>query len=183
MLAWSAHRNAPYILAGVSFAESSFFPVPPDVMLISMGMVRPNRVWFYAFLTTVFSVLGGMLGYLIGAFFLHFALPYFSYLGYEHTYQTVQHWFLVWGIWIVFIAGFTPIPYKVFTIAAGAMHMLFFPFVIASIIGRGGRFFLVSLVMYFGGEKIERQLARHIEWVGWTALILFLMIFMFYKLT
>lgn len=183
VLNWSRHRRAPYILAGVSFAESSFFPVPPDVMLISMGLVRPHRVWFYALLTTLFSVLGGIFGYFIGAFFLHVAMPYFEYLGYEHTYQVVQHWFITWGIWIVFVAGFTPIPYKVFTIAAGAMHMLFFPFVLASLIGRGGRFFLVSLVMYFGGERIERQLARHIEWIGWLALFLILMIILVYKLT
>lgn len=183
VLSWSAHKRAPCILAGVSFAESSFFPVPPDVMLISMGLVRPNRVWFYALLTTLFSVLGGMFGYLIGVFFLHIALPYLTYFGYDHTYLTVKTWFATWGVWAVIVAGFTPIPYKVFTIAAGAMHMLFFPFVLASLIGRGGRFFLVSLIMYLGGERIERQLARHIEWIGWLALFLILMIILFFKLT
>lgn len=182
VLAWSRHRRAPYILAGVSFAESSFFPVPPDVMLISMGIVRPQRVWFYALLATVFSVLGGMLGYIIGAFFLHVAMPYFNYLGYEHTYQMVQHWFITWGVWIVFIAGFTPIPYKVFTITAGAMHMLFFPFVLASLIGRGGRFFLVSLLMYFGGEKLDQHLSRHIEWLSWFVLLFLVGLFIIYKL-
>ncbi len=182
VISWSHHHHAPYYLAGVAFVESSFFPVPPDIMLISMGLAKPKRVWFYALLATIFSVLGGVLGYFIGAFFLKIILPYFIYLGYEKTYFDVQHWFITKGVWIVFIAGLTPIPYKIFTIAAGATHMLMIPFVLASIAGRGCRFVLVSTVMYFGGEKIDKTLARHIDMLGWGALIVLGIGLMIWKL-
>ncbi|NKB46326.1 MAG: DedA family protein [Legionellales bacterium] len=172
VLRWSRHRHAPYYLAGVSFAESSFFPVPPDVMLASMTLANPDRAWWYALLTTLSSVVGGLVGYLIGALFFELAASYMSYLGYETAYQTVHQWFTQWGFWIVFVAGFSPIPYKLFTIAAGAMHMALLPFVAASLIARGARFFLVAGLLYLGGEKFETHLRRYIDWLGWLVVVL-----------
>lgn len=179
VLLWSKHPKAPYLLAGVSFAESSVFPIPPDVMLISMGLVKRESVWFYAFIATLFSVLGAILGYLIGAFFFHVALGYMQTMGYMEKYHYVQSCFLQWGVLIILIAGFTPIPYKLFTITAGSMHMLLLPFILASVVGRGARFFLVSLILHLGGETLHKQLQAHIEKIGW-GLVLLVTIFILY---
>lgn len=172
VLHWSKHPKASYLLAGVSFAESSFFPIPPDVMLISMGLARRQRVWFYALLTTFFSVIGGIAGYLIGALFIEFAMRMIDTYGLMSNYHLLQQWFLHWGVLIVLVAGFTPIPYKLFTITAGTMHMALLPFILASLLGRGGRFFLVSAAIYLGGEKLEQKLHRYIEPIGWGIVLL-----------
>ncbi len=172
MLRWSAHRHAPKYLAAVSFAESSFFPIPPDIMLISMGLAAPCRVWRFAFITSLASVLGGMFGYVLGMFFFHLIHPLMIYGGYEQSYQHVTQWFQHWGIWIVFVAGFSPIPYKMFTITAGVMHMSFIPFVIASLVARSLRFYLVSGLMHWGGERIHEVIHRYVDLIGWATVIL-----------
>jgi len=130
VLQWSRHDHAPYYLSGVSIIESSIFPIPPDVMLISMTLAKPEKAWFYAGITTISSVIGGMLGYVIGAFFLQLIYPYIVQFGYEPSFMQVKELFHQWGFWIIFLAGFTPIPYKVFTISAGATRIAFLPFVI-----------------------------------------------------
>jgi len=167
MLAWSAHGHARYYLAGVSFAESSFFPIPPDIMLIAMGLAKPKRAWHYALITTIFSVLGGCFGYIIGMFFMEILLPHILTSPYAGSYEHVRVWFDQWGVGVVLLAGFTPIPYKLFTITAGAMHMAFMPFVLASIAGRGARFFLVSGLITLFGARLEKRFRRWIDWIGW----------------
>lgn len=169
---WSAHRYAPYYLAGVSFAESSFFPIPPDIMLISMGLSAPHRSWHYALIATCFSVIGGMFGYLIGLMCMEFIQPYLLASSYAPQYEQVLKWFSQYGVGVVILAGFTPFPYKIFTIAAGAMHMAFFPFVVGSLVGRGLRFFLVSGLLFFFGENLEIKLRRYIDRMGWAILAL-----------
>ena len=166
-MALAAHRHAPWCLGGLSFAESSFFPIPPDVVLAPMALARPERAWFYAALTTVTSVLGGVLGYLIGSIAIHAIAPYLRQWGYEADYQTVTGWVQAYGVWIIVIAGFSPIPYKVFTVAAGAMAMPLLPFVLASLIGRGGRFFLVAGLIRWGGAPMEAAIRRHVDALGW----------------
>ena len=183
VLQWSEHKHAPYYLGGISFIESSVFPIPPDVMLISMGLVKPQQAWRYALIATIFSVLGGMFGYLIGEYFLQLIFPYIQYLGYASAYAVVAEWFKHWGILAVFLAGFTPIPYKLFTIGAGAMHMLFWPFVVASIVGRGMRFFLVSAAMFSGGARIQKILHRYIDIIGWILVAILIVIFCGYQIT
>lgn len=173
---WSAHRHAPYYLAGVSFVESSFFPIPPDVMLISMGLATPRRAWHYALIATLFSVIGGMLGYLIGLYGIEFIQPYIEASPYASSYHQIQGWFEQRGVWIVILAGFTPFPYKVFTVASGAMHLAFIPFVVGSIIGRGLRFFLLCGLLYFFGERLETRLRRFIDIIGWSSLVIIAMI-------
>lgn len=160
---WSSHQHAPYYLAGISFIESSFFPIPPDIMLISMGLARPPRAWYYAFIATLFSVIGGVFGYLIGFYGMDLIQPYILASSYAAQFEQIQQWFDLYGVWIVIMAGFTPLPYKLFTISAGALHMALLPFVVASIIGRSMRFFLVSCVLYFAGNKIEASLRRFID--------------------
>ncbi|MDF1683215.1 MAG: DedA family protein [Legionellaceae bacterium] len=171
MLSWSAHRHAPYYLAGVSFSESSFFPIPPDIMLLTMGMAKPKCAWHYALLTLIFSVLGGCFGYVIGMFFMDILQPHILASPYAAAYEHVRAWFEHWGVGVVLLAGFTPIPYKIFTIAAGAMHMAFLPFVFASIGGRGARFFLVSALVVLLGKQFEKHFRRWIDWIGWVLVI------------
>lgn len=171
-LEWAKHQHAEKYLCSLSFAESSFFPIPPDVMLAPMALAQPTKAIRLALLTTVFSVLGGILGYCIGFFMFDVIGPWLQETHYWEKYLTAEEWFKQWGFWAVFIAGFSPIPYKVFTIAAGALQMFILPFVLASIVGRGARFFLVSLLMAKGGEKFESKLRQYIDMIGWIVVAL-----------
>ncbi len=171
-LAWSRHPHAPRYLGAMSFAESSFFPVPPDVMLAPMCLASPARAWYFALLTTLASVAGGLFGYAIGYFALDAVLPWLEHSRYWPAYQTAVSWFERWGFAAVFIAGFSPIPYKVFTIAAGALSMALLPFALASIVGRGMRFFLVAGLMAWGGARMEALLHRYVDRVGWATVVL-----------
>src|SRR3989338_8075008 len=154
-ISWSKHDHARYYLAGVAFIESSVFPIPPDVMLMTMGLAKPEKAWVNAFICSIFSVLGGMFGYLIGWFGFELIQPWLAHWGWMPTYNQVVQWFLTYDFWIIFLAGFSPIPYKIFTIAAGAMGMSFIPFVLASFISRGLRFYLVSAILYYYGERLH----------------------------
>lgn len=164
---WSKHRHALKYLVAISFAESSFFPIPPDVMLAPMALAQPDKAFRFALWTTVASVLGGLFGYAIGYFLFDSLEPWLKTSDYWDAYQTANAWFDAWGFWAVFVAGFSPIPYKVFTIAAGALNMVIVPFVLASMIGRGGRFFLVALLLAAGGEKLEVKLRDYMDRLGW----------------
>lgn len=181
MIRWSGHSHAPYYLAGVSFAESSFFPIPPDVMLIAMGLAAPEKSWRYALITTIFSVLGGLFGYLIGFFGIEILSHWLNGSSYYHSYLHVVDLFKLYGLWIIFIAGFSPIPYKLFTIAAGALQMAILPFVLASFLGRGLRFFLVSGILFYMGDRIETKLRPIIDWLGWLAVLLIVLGFIVAK--
>lgn len=168
---WSRHPHAPWYLGGMSFAESSFFPVPPDVMLAPMALANPARWWWLALITTVTSVLGGLAGYLIGYFAIDSILLWLQQSSYWPAYQTAVDWFAVWGFWAIFVAGFSPIPYKVFTIAAGGLSMALLPFIVASVIGRGLRFFLVAGLMAWGGARMEAVLHQQIDRLGWAVVV------------
>lgn len=167
VMQWARHKHATYWLALVSFTESSFFLIPPDVMLAPMSLARPDKAWFYAGLTTIASVLGGLLGYIIGVFALHMVEPWIIQFGYTEAYETAQQWFADYGFWAIFLAGFTPIPYKIFTIASGAVGMLLLPFILGSLIGRGMRFFLVAGLMKWGGQPFEEKLHSWVDRLGW----------------
>jgi len=171
VMAWSKRPNASYYLGALSFAESSFFPIPPDVMLAPMCLANPLKAWHFALLTTITSLLGGLLGYLIGATVFDLIMPYLQ--ANEHYWQAFQKaeaWFKDWGVWAIFIAGFSPIPYKVFTIAAGALAMPLLPFAIASFIGRGARFFVVAGLMKWGGATMEAKLKQYVDRIGWATI-------------
>jgi membrane protein YqaA with SNARE-associated domain len=180
---WSRHPHAPRYLFGLSFAESSFFPIPPDVMLAPMSLASPRRAGYFAALTTLASVVGGLLGYGIGLFAFDLIEPYLHEWGYWQGYQTAQAWFGEWGFWAIFIAGFSPIPYKVFTITAGVISMSLLPFVIASAIGRGARFFMVAGLMAWGGERMEQALHRYVDILGWVVVVVFALVILFLKTT
>ena len=153
----AAHKSSKYYLAIVSFVESSFFPIPPDVMVIPMVISKKNDFIKIFLITTIFSVLGGMLGYLIGAFFFEFGAHIMSFYGYEEKLSKIKenlvnsNGFYAW-LGILFLAGFTPLPYKVFTIGSGLIGFNFFIFVLISLISRGLRFFIVSYLSYKFGD-------------------------------
>jgi membrane protein YqaA with SNARE-associated domain len=177
------HRHAAFYLAGLSACEAVFFPIPPDVMLAPMVLSKPENAWRYAGVTTLSSVVGGLLGYLVGMFLFSLIDGWLQYMGYEANYLKIQQWFIAWGFWAVFVAGFTPIPYKLFTIAAGASAMSLPIFIIGSIVGRGSRFYLVSGVMRWGGCAMERVLLRYIEWLGWLVVGVFTIYLLYAYLT
>lgn len=181
MIRWSKHAHAPYYLGGLSFAESSFFPIPPDVMLAPMSVAQPNRAYWFATLTTVTSVLGGLLGYLIGAFAFDLIEPWLQTSSYWHKFESAHLWFDEWGVWVVFVAGFSPIPYKLFTITAGVLSLALIPFTFASIIGRGARFFLVAGLLKYLGPKLEPIVMKYIEWIGWFTVLLLVTAIAYFK--
>lgn len=181
MLAASRHPHAPRYLGAVSFAESSFFPLPPDIMLAPMVLARPQHWWQLALFTTVASILGGMFGWVIGYFAIESVLPLIKTAGYLPAYETTQRWFQEYGFMALIVAGFTPVPFKMFTISAGAAAMSFGPFVAAAVLGRGARFILVAGLIRALGPTIEPHLARFMDWLGWVFLALLLLGFALIK--
>jgi len=181
VLGWAKHPKAPWYLGGLSFAESSFFPIPPDVMLAPMVLAKPDQAWRFATITTVASVLGGLAGFAIGWFALDAIEPFLQDWGYWETYQKARAWFEEWGFWAIFAAGFSPIPYKIFTIAAGAASMALLPFTVASAVGRGMRFFLVAGLVAWGGPKVEEKLRQYVDIIGWLCVVLIVVAYFLLK--
>jgi membrane protein YqaA with SNARE-associated domain len=172
VIEWSRHRFAERYLAALSFAESSFFPIPVDVMLAPMCLARLDKAWRFAIIATVFSVLGGLAGYAIGWGAFEWIQPWLSESKYWSAYETSRDWLAKYGFWVIFVAGFSPIPYKVFTIAAGVAALNLPAFFIGSLIGRGARFFMVAGLLVWGGEKFESRLRQYVERIGWAVVVL-----------
>jgi membrane protein YqaA with SNARE-associated domain len=170
VLAWSRHRHARRYLVGLSFAEATFFPIPPDVMLAPMVLAERRSAWRLAFLTTVSSVLGGLLGYLIGWLAIEAVLPLIEQVGYLHAYQAAVDAFESYGVWFVMLAGFTPIPFKIITIAGGALGTPIAGFLLGSVIGRGARFYLVAGLVWAGGDKAAERLRDWVDLLGWLVI-------------
>ncbi|WP_348762531.1 YqaA family protein [uncultured Salinisphaera sp.] len=183
VVARAAHRHAPRWLAGLSFIESSFFPIPCDVLLAPMTLARPERAWRYAAIATVFSVLGGAFGYLIGLLFIDQLLPWLAELGYGQRYQTVKAWFVDYGFWAVLLAGVSPVPYKLFTIAAGALAMPIGLFLAASAVGRGLRFFIVAGLVRAFGPVFEQRFLKYLDAIGWTCVVVGIIVYVVYRLS
>lgn len=141
-------------------------------MLAPMSLANPSRAWWFALLTTLTSVAGGLFGYAIGHYAFDAIEPVLRESRYWDGYAAAVGWFERWGFWAVFAAGFSPIPYKLFTIAAGALSMAVLPFTLASLIGRGARFFLVAGLMRWGGARMEVALHRYIDRLGWATVVL-----------
>jgi membrane protein YqaA with SNARE-associated domain len=173
MMRMAASRRAPWALALVSFIESSFFPIPPDVMLIPMILSRREQAWWYASIATVASVVGGLLGYAIGYYFYDtVGLPLLKFYGREHALDSFIAFVHTYGVPAVIIKGMTPIPFKVVTIAAGVAKMNLFAFIGASIIARAMRFYLVAGMLYFFGEPIREFIERRLMLVTTVFVVL-----------
>jgi membrane protein YqaA with SNARE-associated domain len=163
MMRLAAGPKAPYALAAVSFAESSFFPIPPDVMLVPMVLANRAKAWWYATLATITSVIGGAAGYAIGYFlFVAVGQPILKFYGHTGSLDQVFSWFNDWGVWILIVKGMTPFPYKVLTILAGAAKMDLISFMLASVVARSMRFFLVAGLLYHYGEPIREFIEKRL---------------------
>lgn len=181
-LKWAEHKFAPAMLALLTFAESVFFPIPPDVLLAPMVLAKPEKAWRLASLTTISSIVGGVVGYLLGyLMFEPWIQPLITEFGYQQRFDTAMHWFSEWGVWVVFIAGFSPIPYKLFTLSAGFLQMAFLPFFFASAIGRGMRFFLVAGLIQWGGSAMEKNLRKWIDVLGWGLVALIIIAYLIFR--
>ena len=166
VLALSASPHAPYWLAAISFAESSFFPIPPDPLLLLMGLARPDRALRYALICTISSVSGGILGYYIGyALYEQIAAPIIQLYHYEAAAERFRAMFNEYGLWIILIKGLTPIPYKIVTIMSGAAHFNMPVFILASFVTRGARFFLIALLLRRYGAPIRDFIERRLTLV------------------
>ena len=186
----AGHKSSKYYLAVVSFIESSFFPIPPDVMVIPMVISKKNDFIKIFLITTIFSVMGGMFGYLIGAFFSEFSSHIMNFYGYENKFTNITenlintNGFFAW-LGILFLAGFTPLPYKVFTIASGMIGFNFLIFVFISLISRGLRFFIVSYLSYKFGDLFNELMDRHgSKWftiIGILIVIIGIVIFLIFR--
>jgi membrane protein YqaA with SNARE-associated domain len=185
---WVLHwAETPYgtpALATLSFAESSFFPVPPDVLLIALNMGKPKKSFYFALVCSIASVLGGMFGYFIGmALWSGLSGFFFSYIpGFTpEIFAKVQTMYNEYGFAAVLIAGFTPIPYKVFTIASGVFGMNFPMFVLASVISRSARFFIVSTLIFFFGEPIKKFIDKYFNLLSAAFVVLIILGFVAIK--
>ena len=163
VLALAAGPYAPAWLFAIAFAEASFFPIPPDVLLIPMALARPDRAWRFATICTLASVAGGALGYLIGyALFDLLATPLLHAYHYEAAFERFRQAYAEWGLWVILIKGLTPIPYKIVTIASGAAAFNFPLFMAASLVTRGGRFFLVATLLHYFGDHVRAFIERRL---------------------
>ncbi len=182
VMTWAVHPHAERYLGGVSFVESSFFPIPTALMLAPMVMAHRDRAWQLALWTTITSVLGGVFGYLIGYFlFDQIGQHILEFYHLQDKFIEMKTWFGEYGIWLVLLAGVTPIPYKLFTITSGLLGLALVPFILASVVGRASQFFLVAALIKWGGEKIEPVLDKWMEWIGWGILLVAIAGFMVVK--
>jgi len=178
-LVWARHRRAPALLTGLSFAEAVVFPVPPEVMLAPMALAQPRRAFWFATLSLLGSLVGAVVGYALGHFAYELVKPLFEALGwidridaqvaYLREVAAQSPWK---AFWILVIAGFTPIPLKIFTWAAGVVGVPLLPFLASMAVGRGKRVYLIALAIRLGGERAEAALRRYIEPIGWAAMVL-----------
>ena len=182
-MALAGHPQAIFLLGAVSFIEASFFPIPPDVMLIPMVLMNPSRAWLFALVATAFSVLGGIFGYIIGTFsYEHIAEPLLYLLGKEAQMIDFSNKYNEIGFWAVITAGISPIPYKVVTIMSGATNLNFAVFLGASMASRGVRFFVVAGLLHFYGHEIRDFIERYLNWVFMLFVILLVVGFIGFKL-
>ena len=182
MMAKARDERAPQALFWVSFIESSFFPIPPDVMLVPMVIAQRLKAWWYATVATIGSVLGGAAGYAIGYFFFEqIGRPILEFYGKAESFGEFTSWFNEWGVWILIVKGMTPFPYKVLTITAGVTHMPFIEFMLASVVARAMRFYLVAGLLYFFGEPIREFIEKRLTLVTTVFVVLLVLGFVAIK--
>lgn len=170
---FAAHRNAMWALFIIAFIESSIFPIPPDILLIPMILAAREKAWKIAAVCTIGSVLGGIAGYGIGYYlFESVGLPMLELYGKADKFAEFQGMYNEWGAWVVGMAGLTPFPYKVITIASGVTHLDMVTFIVASVLSRGARFFLEALMLWYFGEPIRDFVERYLGWLATGGFVL-----------
>lgn len=174
-LSWADHPQAHWALFAIAVIEASVFPIPPDVLLIALALGRPQLGLRLAAMATSGSVVGAVIGYAIGMlFFNSIAAPLLNFYGAMAQFEHVQQLFTKWGLLLVLVAGFSPIPFKVITIAAGTFGLSFPGFILVSALSRGARFFLEGMLLRWGGDRLRRFVERHFEWM--TVLVALLVV-------
>jgi len=172
-LSWADHPHAKIALFLIALIESSVFPIPPDILLIALALGRPDHSFRFAAVSTAGSTVGAALGYLVGmALFAAVAMPVINFYGIMPQFEMAQGWFEEYGVAIILIAGFSPIPFKVFTIAAGAFGLPFLLFMLASLVSRGARFYLEAALLHWGGPRLRELVEKHFEWITIAVTIL-----------
>jgi len=166
VLSWAEHPKAAWALFCVALIEASIFPIPPDLLLIALALGRMDLSFRFAAICTLGSVVGALIGYAIGMFLLAtVAIPIIEFYHLTAQFENVKALFGEWGIWLVLIAGFSPIPFKLITITAGALGMSLPLFLLAALLSRGARFYLVSAILYWGGDSVRTFVERYFEWL------------------
>jgi membrane protein YqaA with SNARE-associated domain len=178
---WAAHKHAPRFLGALSFCEAIFFPIPPEVMLAPMTLAQPRRWFWFASISLFWSMLGALVGYAIGYWAIDLVTPWLIDLGYGEKFEAVKQVARDDGFWFLLIGGFTPIPFKLLTLASGAVSMPLLPFIAGALIGRGKRVYLVTAVIRLGGPKAEAWLRRNVERVGYVVLLLLVFVVVAFK--
>jgi membrane protein YqaA with SNARE-associated domain len=182
ILALSDRPAAPYALGAIAFAESSFFPLPPDALMVPMAVSRPDRVWYYAAIATVFSVIGGLVGYAIGALlFDSLGQMLIKLYGLQNSADSFQRSYAEYGHWVILLKGLTPIPYKLVTITSGFAHYSLFWFTILSVVTRGARFFILAALLNRYGVQIRGVLDRHLNVVAAISVAVIVLGFVLFK--
>ncbi|MEZ5454649.1 MAG: YqaA family protein [Lysobacteraceae bacterium] len=173
---WARHRHAPSLLTALSFLEAIVFPIPPEVMLAPMCLAQPRRGWYFASLSLFGSMLGMFVAYAIGYYAIEMVMPWLERFGYAAQFEDIKREAAANGFWLLLIAGFTPVPFKIFTLASGAVGMPMLPFVAGAMIGRGKRVYLVAAAIRWGGARAEALLHRYAERIGWLAMVALLVL-------
>lgn len=158
------------MLGGLSFFEAIFFPIPPEVMLGPMCLAKPRSGFWYATISTVFSVLGALVGYAIGYLATDWVQGWVDHFGYTENFAQIRQMAAENGFWMLLVAGFVPVPFKIFTLASGVVGMPLLPFLLGAFVGRAKRTYLVAGAIWLGGERMEKQLYKHVEIIGWVLL-------------
>lgn len=183
VLQWSKHRHASYYLAFLSFIDSSLVTAPPALMWVPMSLSKPERVWRYTNIVLIFSILGALFAYMLGLFFFHLVAYALDYFGYMPAYYQAEAWFAKWGGWVMFVAGLAPVPFRLFTVGAGALHLPLLPFVAGTVVSRSIRFYLIGTLLYWRGTRVDLWLRRFIEWIGWIILSIVLIYIIYSVIT
>ncbi|MCB1197161.1 MAG: DedA family protein [Deltaproteobacteria bacterium] len=183
VLGYASHRYATPILCVIAFIEASFFPIPSDLLVIAMGLAKPKKAIWYALYCTIFSVIGGVAGYMIGMFFWeHLSGFFFQYIMDPEVFEWVRVLYENNAFFTIFISGYTPIPYKIFTISAGVFGISLQIFITASVLGRSLRFFLFGIMIYFYGDRARAWIQKHIQRILVISSCIFIAIFVLFKI-
>jgi len=172
VLSYSKSKFAIYWLCAISFLESFILPLPlQDVLLASMSLQERNNAYKYALFCTLSSVIGAIIGYLLGVYAIDWLMPLITQWGYISDFVRAENWFVDYGIWVILIAGFSPVPYKIFTIVAGMLSMALSPFLLFSLFARGARYFLIALLVRKFGKQCDAWLNKYIDRLGYVIIV------------